>query len=160
MKKNTLLYLILMVLVVMNGFFIYTFLNKPNQNPTRLKGNPTEFIAKELGFNEAQLDKLKILDDSHKRAMKRSDDELKELKDVLFGNLSNPTDRPSTIDSLTTLIGIIEKEKDMNVFKHLKSIQDLCTDNQKQRFQKIITEAMHRPKGQPGREGAPPPPMH
>lgn len=156
MKKNTLLYLILIVLVVMNGFFIYTFLNKPNEAPARKKGNPTEFIAKELDFSKTQLDKLKTLDDLHRITMMKSDNEIKELKDLLFGSLSDTVIKSFTIDSLTTLIGIREKEKDINVFNHLKSIQEICNDDQKQRFQKIIKDAM-RPKGSPQREGRPPP---
>ena len=73
MKKNTLLYLILFVLLVMNGFFIYTFLNNPNVKPIRPKGSPTEFISNQLDFNEVQLDKLERLDDSHRRTMMKKD---------------------------------------------------------------------------------------
>ena len=115
----------------MNGFFIYTFLNKPNEAPARKKGNPTEFIAKELDFSKTQLDKLKTLDDLHRITMMKSDNEIKELKDLLFGSLSDTVIKSFTIDSLTTLIGIREKEKDINVFNHLKSIQEICNDDQK-----------------------------
>ena len=160
MKKNTLLYIILLVLIIMNGFFLYNYLGKPvNNRPMKQTGNPSEFIAKKLRFNDSQLEKLHTLDEVHREKMMRTEDAIKELKDVLFGNLSNETVKSSTIDSLTTLIGIREKEKDMNVFNHFREIQNICDENQKKRLEKILKDAL-RPPGQPGREGEPPPPRN
>lgn len=157
MKKNTLLYLILIVLIVINGIFIYVFLNRPDISPTKQKGNPTEFIATELGFNEVQLEKLKLLDQSHRENMERNDNEIRGLKDQLFSNLSKSLLNASDIDSITSLIGLKEKEKDMNLFKHFRSIQEICDDDQKERLQLLLKDAL-RPIGRRGREGRPPPP--
>lgn len=157
MKGNKLQNILLIFLIIMNIFFLYNYLGKPDNRPIGQKGNPSDFIAKELQFNDSQLEKLKALDEVHSEKMMRTDEEIKELKDELFGNLSNLSVKPSIIDSLTTLIGVREKEKDMNVFSHFRKIQNICNENQKKRLEKILKDAL-RPQGQLDREGQPPPP--
>ena len=67
------------------------------------------------------------------------------------------------------LIGQNEKAKDLETYHHFKNIQELCNAEQKEIFEKIIKDAIHKAgKGGPlepppherGEGHRPPPPKH
>ena len=124
-----------------------------NVDSKREQRNNIEFIVKELGFNQSQLEHLKENSEEHHHAMTRLSNELRVLKDELFSKLSDNTVNMSTIDSIATIIGNKEKQKDLEVFKHFKMIQDLCNDKQKEKFKVILKDALRQ-----GDQGNRPPP--
>lgn len=164
MKKNLLLYILLFFLIGVNGFFLYNYIGKPN-NVIR-DGKQEDFVVKELEFNTLQKQKYEQLEAEHRKKMRLVLNELQELKDVLFDKVSNKN--INEIDSLATRIGKIEKEKELETFYHLRAIENICDEKQKEKFILIIKEALHRStrgaKGPPsnnrGREDGrrPPPP--
>lgn len=140
MKKNTLLYILLIVLVVMNGFFMFKiFGDKHPPDP-----NPGMFIAKELHFDEKQMNDFSKLNDVHHDAMRKTSRELKELKEALFNQLEAAEVNTAEVNDLTRRIGEKERQKDLKTFYHLKEVQKICTDEQRLRFNSIIQEALHR----------------
>ena len=55
MKKQTFLYVLLILLAISNGFFLVHYLGKPSR-----KGHkPESFIAKKLNFDENQMKDFK-----------------------------------------------------------------------------------------------------
>ncbi|MGB1211344.1 MAG: hypothetical protein ACPG41_07955 [Lacinutrix venerupis] len=58
MKKNTVLYVLLIVLIIMNGFFLFNYLGRPQHKGVK---ESSAFIVKELNFNASQLKKLQHL---------------------------------------------------------------------------------------------------
>ena len=168
MKKNLLLYVLLVFLIAVNSFFLFNYLGNSDEteNRNRPKG-PANFIVKELNFNDEQMLQFKRYNRKHHQQMRRISDDIKQLKDALFNKISDVLLNENAIDSITTLIGEKVKEKDIEVFYHFKSIQELCDDNQKETFKRIINDALHREGGKkhnlPGngdREHSPPPPRH
>lgn len=165
MKKNIPLYILLVFLIVVNGFFIYQYLGRPESRDRNEPKDPMAFIAKQLKFDAQQMQQMESLNHSHLKKMMRFNNEEKKLKDLLFSNLSDVVINKKKIDSITTLIGNKGKEKDTEAFYHFKSIQELCDEKQKETFQKIIKDALHKGRGEPqgipdGRNGPPPPPNH
>ncbi len=157
MKKNTILYVILFFLVLMNGFFLFNHIGMPRLKPPIGQfENPRDFIAKKLNFKSEQLDAFLIIKDKHQEKMKAHDLELKNLKDELFNNVNSSTFSNSALDSLTTLIGNLEKQKETEVFNFFKNIQGICDEKQKEHFEKILKDALHPPM-QMGENGPPPP---
>ncbi len=147
MKKNTLLYILLIFLVVMNGFFMFKiFGDKPPQGP-----NPGKFIAKELQFSEAQMQQFSAMNDAHHEAMMEISRDIKKLKDALFAEISETTVDKAKVDSITKQIGEKERQKDLKTFYHFKEVQKICTDEQRQRFNSIVQESLKR-HGRRGRE--------
>jgi len=129
--------------------------------------DPLGFIAKQLHFDDAQLEKMKTINKAHHQKMKRISDDLRGLKDDLFKELSNTDLQDETVDSLTTLIGEKQKERETEVFYHFKSIRDICTEKQSEKFEAIIKDALRKgvnngPEGQrpPPREGHRPAPRN
>ncbi|GAA3598317.1 hypothetical protein Q4Q39_19750 [Flavivirga amylovorans] len=169
MKKNVLLYVLLVFLIVVNVFFLFNYLGNSDdtENRDRPKG-PISFIVKELDFNDEQMLQLEKLNRKHHHRMMRIDDDIKQLKDALFNKLSDVSLNENSIDSITDLIAERVKEKDIEAFYHFKDIQDLCNDQQKEKFKSIINDALHkggRNEQRPhlrngGRGHRPPPPRH
>lgn len=146
MKKNLLLYILLIFLIIVNGFFLFNYIGKPHlKGPIGPKG-PSNFIVKQLNFNDTQFDKFSELSNSHKKRMRTISDDLKELKEGLFDNISNMSISESKIDSIATLIGRNEKAKDLEIFNHFRKIQSICNEKQKMQFNEIMKDALHHNK--------------
>lgn len=124
-----------------------------------------DFIVKELGFSESQIAQFKENSKEHHKTMKRISDEIKILKDELFGKLSDDSVDEATIDSISALIGEKESVKDKEVFYHFKMIQELSNAKQKEKFKAIIMDALRQgdqgnrpPRLGEGEGHRPPPP--
>ena len=148
MKKNSILYLLLVFLIIANGFFLFNYIGNNKGKKLSRPQKHTNFIIKELNFNEAQLEQFKSIGQEHQDAMMTISDDIKGLKEALFNRLSSASVNEKSIDSITSLIGQKEKEKDTEVFYHFKSIQNICNDNQKEKFKKIINDALLRGKNE------------
>ena len=134
-----------------------------NDKPGRPDGN-RDFIVKELGFNAAQLEQYKEKNKGHHETMMRISDDIKDLKDNLFGTLTDKTISESTIDSISSLICEKETEKEKEIYSHFRMIRDIANDKQKEKFEKILMDALrhgergNRPPPPNGEEGHRPPP--
>lgn len=142
MKKNSLLYFLLIFLVIANGFFLYNYLGKSKHK--RPKGERKNFIVKKLDFDETQIAEFNKLQQGHRESIRKISQDLRNLKDDMFNNISNQDFTASDLDSITNLIASKEKEKDIEVFYHFQAIEAICNDEQKEKFKTIIKEAMHK----------------
>lgn len=164
MKKNTILYILLVFLMVVNGFFLFNFLNKGNDNKLKEPQRNKDFIVKELGFNATQLKQFKVKSEDHHETMMRLSEEIKELKDDLFVTLFNDTVNEASIDSVSSLICEKEIAKEKEIFYHFRMIQEIANDKQKEKFKSILIDALrqgdqgNRPPPPNGKDGHKPPP--
>ena len=168
MKKNLLLYILLAFLIIMNGIFLFKHFSDADIQDTPRRG-PRVFIAKQLKFNDVQTITFEKLDADHRMKMKAILDDIRIAKDELFDKLSDTTVAEPTIDSLTSIIAKHESAKDKQTFHFFQSIRNLCNEDQKEHFESIIRDALHKPggpdgKGPPrgprGENRRPPPPRH
>lgn len=169
MKKNTLLYVLLAFLVIANVFFLFQFLNIEKEEPSKRGQKPEQFMVKALDFDEAQMEAFEVISDLHFDRMQSLSQNIRKLKDQLFSRVGDNNIDAQEIDSITTLIGQYEKQKDDQLFYHLQKVRDLCNDRQKKKFEGIMKDALRRgphgkgPKGDrpPRHKGdGPPPPRH
>ena len=163
MKKNVVLYVLIAFLICVNGFYLYKDLKKPNAKGH--PNNPVEFIVKELNFNDAQLKQFQEMRIDHQKRMMKMDKDERQLKESLFGKISSETIDQREVDSIATLIGENRKSKDLEIFNHFRTIEELCNDKQKQKFKRIIMDALHKgpPPGNrrgPGNQNQGPPPRN
>ncbi|MEL6974721.1 MAG: Spy/CpxP family protein refolding chaperone [Bacteroidota bacterium] len=148
MRKNTIILIALVFLVIMNGILLYLVVQKP-ERPRR---HPRTFLAKELALNPQQLEQYEILEQDHHRTMRKLDDRFKRIKGDLFRNLGERSDE-KVVDSLTQLIGQLSQERELELFHHFSAIERICTPEQKEKLNRLVTGALH-PKGPP--HGPPP----
>ena len=151
MKKNIVLYILLVFLIVVNGFFVFNYIGKSNDNKGEGRKDPMSFLRKELKFNDAQLEKLQTINATHHENMMRTNDALRGLKDTLLSNISNASVDENAIDSITRLIGVKQANLEKEIYYHFNSIHELCDDKQKEKFTKIIKDALRRGGDQGGR---------
>ena len=144
MKKNTLLYILLGFLIIVNGFFLFNHLSKPNFEKPR--GNHENFIVRELKFDDDQKQKFEKLKSEHFKRIEKIFDEERQLKDDLFDRISNENINTVQVDSITNLIGELASAKEQETFNHFRDIQNICNDNQKDKFKRIIRQALHGKK--------------
>lgn len=138
MKKNTVLYLLLIVLIIMNGFFLFNYIGRPGQNGPKASG---DFIAAELKFNDQQLAQFKSLETKHHDVMRAVGNDIKSLKDQLFTNITAKAVNQKDIDNLIANIADKTIIKENELFKRLRGIYKLCDDKQKEQFKSIIKKA-------------------
>ncbi|TNJ45237.1 hypothetical protein KFZ70_07030 [Tamlana fucoidanivorans] len=144
MKKNIVLYILFLFLVIANGFFLYNYVGNNIDRKGKDMVRPGDFILKELQFSEEQMEALRMSSVGHHERMKRCSEELKRLKDLLFNTLSEQETNETKTDSIISLIGQVEMEKEKEAFSHFKTIQTLCNNKQKERFKRIINDALHK----------------
>lgn len=148
MKKQTILYMLLVFLLISNGFFLWHYLGKHDR---RGGHKPESFITKKLNFDDKQMQEFKLLRDLHFDKIKSFSKEIRSLKKELFSKISDESINPAYLDSITSLIALQEKAKDVEVFNHLQKVRTLCNEEQTERFVKILNDAMERH----GRRGRP-----
>lgn len=161
MKKQSVLYILLIFLILSNAFFLFQFIGKKDSN----KGKPEDFIVKQLKFNDNQLEAYNTLRLSHIETIKSINDQTRLLKDEMFSKISESNVSQTYIDSITGLIGAQEMQKDKELFMHFLKVRDICNERQKEKLKKILKDALRRGgerKGPPpnGPGGHRPPPRH
>jgi len=151
MKKNRVLYILLIFLVVVNAFFLFNYIGKPLGQDNMERKDPMSFIVDELNFSESQLEAVKALNKKHHQSMLRNNAGVRKLKDDLFDRLSDDALDSKVVDSLARLIALKEMEFDKMAFYHFRAIQELCNADQKAKFKSIMEDALQ--KGRKNKEG-------
>ena len=142
MKRQLLLYVLVFILLVVNGIFLFMFMS--GDSPNRKQGPPGDFIVQELNFSASQMEEFRLKSRQHHDKMRRISNDIRATKKVLFDRISDETLEKAEIDSLTSRIGDLERKKDTEVFYHFRSIESICDDEQKLLFGKLIKDALHK----------------
>lgn len=140
--------------MVMNGVLLFLVVKKPNKR----QRPPRDFISTQLDFNDEQTARFMELDRKHHRKMRGIDNELRELKEILFSHLGDTDLAENALDSLTQRVGELSKAREMEVFSYFGQIEKMCDAKQKQKLQRIVSGALRPgPPGDRPPPGGPPP---
>ena len=145
--KTKLLPILLILLILLNGFLIFMVVKKPHNNRKNLP--PRNFLTEQLDFSKKQTRQFVDLENIHRNFMENLDEEIIKNKDVLFNSFSNIT---INVDSITNQIGVLEGKKEAEIFRFFSNVRELCTLNQIEKFDNIIKEALKGGKRKPPRE--------
>jgi periplasmic protein CpxP/Spy len=167
MSKRKLWIGIVVVLLVVNTILlVFLWMGK---RPGRMIGGTTkEYLTKELSLNDAQVKQYDQLRDEHIEAIRKLNDDMKDLKDNMFDNLSTNNVDSNKVKTLLQQIGENEKARDSITFYHFRKLRTILTAGQQQKFDKIIKNVLRMmgppPQGPPMRDrrgagpmGEPPP---
>lgn len=149
--KTKLLAVLIIVLVVLNGFLIYMLVAQTN-----LKGKKPparNFLTNQLNFSEEQKGIFTELDEEHRERMLDFERKITRQKDNLFSSFQ---EEDSTIDTRAIIerTSRLEVEKELEVFEFFKQVRAICNEEQKSKFDKIIKRALRGNKpGPPNRNG-------
>lgn len=150
--------IVIIILIALNLFSIYFFVfhkriahrqhherdgfSKHERQRDRSKmPDHGHFITKELGFSEEQAREYQKMRKELFERMGNNRKEQKELRELMFKNLGNAA---FNIDSVAQRISQRQMETETAMFHHFKSIQALCTDEQKAKFDQTIKKIMRK----------------
>lgn len=152
MKKQLPLYLLLLFLIAVNTFFLFNYLGGSKDNFAGESRGQDSFIERELDFNTEQRSAFNKKESDHRFNMKALDQQIRKGKEMLFDLISQEYVEPSELDSITSSIAEFEKSKDLEIYRHFRSIFDICNEQQRRRLSIILKDAMHhrRPRGPHG----------
>lgn len=148
MSKVSIINRFIVALVITNlGLVGYIFFNKPNG--LKHHEGPRDIIIERLKFDKDQIAKYDILISAHRKAIRKNDQKIITLKDLLYLNLAN--DMHSGInDSLAMEIGKWQTQVEYINYKHFEDIKKLCHTNQVNYYNELIKDIAHlffKPKG-------------
>lgn len=151
--KTKLLPILLILLVLLNGFLIFMLINKPHERPSpNQKGN---FLTEQLHFSDKQKKNFRLLDNTHRKAMGNFNQEVRRNKDILFNSFSK---KGFNFDSIAKQIGSLEAKKEIEVYLFFSKVRTLCSEEQVKIFDNIVNKALRGKNERPQRGGRNHPP--
>jgi len=162
--KQTLLVILVFILVALNlglvTFMWYT--QRPESGP--LGASTAKFLIKELNFDKAQEQQYMQLQRQLGDSLFSTRERERQLHDRFFEMMHSASPDSMQVALIIDSMGQIRGRIEYFTFVHFRQVRALCDAEQRQKFDKIIGEAMRRmgPPPPPGRsrrpEGGPPPP--
>ena len=117
------------------------------EKPTRADNKgPSNFIIKELNLNAAQIENFNQLKFAHQDSVQRLKNTGRELRENYFKLLRNDTTDNILADQLLIQIANNQKTIEQVTFSHFQSVKNICDSVQKEKFDSIILEVIHRMK--------------
>jgi len=152
-----------LLLIALNIATLATFwlLKEKNAAPRfDPKQGTADFLVKELGFDSVQKQKLQQLREEHQKQMMDVRKGNREVKDAFFDLLNQPNIADSTVEREVKTSFMYDERAEVLTFRHFQHIRNLCTEEQKKKFDAIIKEVLRMMAPPPPQSGGPqgPPP--
>jgi hypothetical protein len=132
------------ILLISNTVILaFVFFEKPTRADNK---GPANFIIKELNLNAAQIENFNQLKFAHQDSVQRLKNTGRELRENYFKILRNDTTDNILADQLLIQIANNQKTIEQVTFSHFQSVKNICDSVQKEKFDSIILEVIHRMK--------------
>jgi Spy/CpxP family protein refolding chaperone len=148
--KERSLYLIIIILVLLNivtlgSMWLWKIREKPGLLPPPPENfDGMRFLVKELKLTPAQREKFIESRDNHFKLVSKLSDEIRINKELLFSMVEIPSPDTNKVNEVTSKIGELQKQIDIETFKHFAKLQSVCNDEQKKKFGTLIKEVLKR----------------
>jgi protein CpxP len=155
-----------LLLVLCNIALLLAIWIKPHSEtgPGPMRGEtPRDFVVRSLKFNAGQTTQYDAMVKDHQQAMRQLRHEAMDYRQLLFANLANESKSGNTPDSLARLIANNQQQIELVTYRHFAQVRAICTDEQKQEFDKIIGDVIKKMNGgmrPPDDRRGPPPEGH
>lgn len=156
MNKLRLVSVFALIMLLLNGILLFKLYKGGTDEPQRPRGNekPKNMIIRELGFDDGQAAKFEELIKDHKRGSKKIHDQLRDTRERYFGTLKYAVDaNDKDLLELNGDMARLHKELNELNYQHFKDIRDLCTPEQREKFNALLDKLGRKFMG-------PPPPRH
>ena len=144
--KNKSLVTIIIFLLITNIAMLIFFLalNTNDQKGTRNQNGMADALQNDVGFSKEQLDTYQSLRKDHFNKIHPLFDELRKSKMDFYTLIYNPQISDSSLNAAADLIAEKQKTLDMQLFRHFKMVQNICTPGQLQKFDTVIKKVFVR----------------
>lgn len=149
-SKNKILLFIVLVMILTNIATLAYFLGfKQNtigrvEKGERHTGPMTEFLKKDIGFDEQQMKTFDSVKQQQREAIKPLFEDLGKTKDSFYQLLSEPSVPDSQLNALAANIGLKQQAIEIQFFNNFKNIRRLCTDTQKNKYDSLLPSIVHK----------------
>lgn len=158
-KWWALAFLLLVILNVATLTAFWLLRDRRPGPPPGAQSGVVDFLAKELGFDSIQKQKLIQLYTVHQEKMQEVRKNNRDAKDAFFALLQQHDIPDSIIEKAAKESAKYDEETDVITFRHFQQIRGLCTEPQKKKFDTVIQEVLRMiAPPPPGRQPGPPPP--
>lgn len=139
MSKEKLLWILIIVLVFVNGATLFFLAAGRRPEP----GNRFDrTITEILQLSEDQTQQFNVMKREHHQEMIRVDKEMRSTYEKYFYLLSD-TANIKERDSLENVLGKKQKEKIQITYEHFNELKSLCSSEQKEKFKELVPLLMH-----------------
>ena len=151
-NKNKVFLVIIAILFIANIAMLAFFLQKKdggdrNKRPDR-KAYVSNFLAKEIGFNKAQLLQYDSLSNQNREKMGSLFENIRKNKNEQLKQLVADNFSDSTINLVADQSAAKQKIMDVQMSNYIKSIRQLCTMEQLPKFDSLLSTVFYkRPDG-------------
>lgn len=156
-KNNRILLLIIAVLLLTNIALLYKVWNRDGHDRGPGGRGPQGFMAsmleKEVGFSKEQLTQYEELRTKHFVNMKPLFGEVRNAKDSLYRLMNQVQVADSVVNVYADRVSEKQKAVELKMFYYLKTVEALCTPEQRPKFDSVVQKLVKRQPG-PGRRGA------
>lgn len=156
MKKEKLLFGLIIFLVVLNGIVLYRSEFSGHPGPPRPPHD--QIIEETLGLDNDQKSVFEDLKHEHHRKMVELEHEFGQTLSSYFQQLT--TVDSTRRDSLEARLGDLEREKAAITYRHFEDLRNLCHPDQKPKFDAFLPQLIRfvLPPPNPRRQDFPGPP--
>jgi protein CpxP len=154
-KSRSLIFIITVLLltnIAVLGYFLW--FQKPSKHEDRGKGHKgmATALQNEVGFNEQQVAQYRELKEKQWATLRPMFENMCRAKDSLFRLLSDENVNDLVINKTADIIASQQKAVDIQVFDHFKKIRNLCTSEQRPKYDSLVQRIIKK-MGKPCREG-------
>jgi|SRR5690606_6797379 len=150
------IFLLLVTNIAVLGYFLFLGKKKPPKNNNNKDGFAA-VLRKEVGFNEEQVTKFNELKKSHWAEAKTKMEEITNVKNTIF-DLTKTQDTVSPlVETLADSIGRLQKQVEINSFKHIVATRKICTADQQSAYDSLMKKIINRGKVRKPADATPPP---
>lgn len=140
--------ILLIANIAMLSFFLMKKDNGRNEKRPDRKAMIADFLKKEIGFNQAQLQQYDTLSDRHRDNVRKMYDNHRSSKDNQFKQLAASNFSDSIINNMADQSAASQKIMELQMFNHLKNIRALCTPGQLPKFDSLFVKILNRRGGE------------
>ncbi|MGC4233498.1 MAG: hypothetical protein QM594_11015 [Niabella sp.] len=156
---NKVLVFIIILLLLTNILVVGYFLCCPKKKPEQKNKDKDGFVTalrNKVGFNDEQVTRFTELRKTYWDDAKRKMDEILSVKNTIL-DLSRQEGTPdSVVEKLADSIGGLQKQVEINLYKHVTATREICTSDQRPAYDSLMKNMIN--KGKSKKPGDVPPP--
>jgi len=147
--KNRLLFWGIVLLVLMNVSSLATVWYQQRQRaelpqePMRPPRDVADFLKRRLELSPAQAEEMVQLQQQHFQTARTLRNEIRELKQSLFDELTGEAADSARVDSIAAQIGRKHSELEKLTFYHFRDIRCLCPPEKKKHLEALMHDVFH-----------------
>ncbi len=111
------------------------------------KGEPAEFMAKELGMSKEQKSAFKKMREAHFSDCRPLFDSMSSIRKTFFTLVQSSAPADSLIQDYSSRIASVQAEIDRNTLKHFREVRNLFQGDQLKKYDEFVQNMMQRSSG-------------